>query len=64
MRARPSVLSTRTTRAERALVQVVAEQEGITVAEWIHRVVTTTARGKLASELGAAMIGAAAAPGE
>lgn len=37
MRTRDVVVSTRTTTAERGLIRVVAEAEGVTVAEVIHR---------------------------
>lgn len=45
---RPVVVSTRTTRAERALIQAAAEEESVTVAELLHRILVPAVRDRLA----------------
>jgi plasmid stabilization system protein ParE len=46
-RKRPSVVSTRATKAERLLVEALAEQEGVSVAEMVHRILVEGVRHRL-----------------
>jgi hypothetical protein len=45
------VVSTRTTRAERALIRAMAEQESLSVCEAVHRLLIPAVKERLASAM-------------
>jgi hypothetical protein len=52
-RERPEVVSTRVVARERALIRALAEAEGVSVCEVLHRVLIPAVRERLAALAGA-----------
>jgi hypothetical protein len=48
-REKPIVISTRATKAERALIRAIAEEEGVSVSEAIYRLLMPAVRQRIAA---------------